>query len=114
MAAFSKAAVTSNPAARQAAYDLWCADEEDGETFNACNQIYDTLLQFKFGTSQVQPALAEKVDGNANQTVYTVTLRKGVRFSNGATLDANDVVASFAAQWDYRNPNHKGNTGVFQ
>ncbi len=93
---------------------LWCADEEDGETFNACDQIYDKLLRYKFGTSEVEPALAEKVDANADLTEYTVTLRKGVKFSNGATLDANDVVASFAAQWDYKNPNHKGNTGVFQ
>jgi len=29
-------------------------------------------------------------------------------------LDANDVVASFAAQWDAASPNHVGRTGTFE
>jgi ABC-type transport system substrate-binding protein len=40
-------------------------------------------------------------------------LRYNITFSNGATLDANDVVASFAAIWDASSANHKGRTGEF-
>jgi peptide/nickel transport system substrate-binding protein len=30
------------------------------------------------------------------------------------TLDANDVVDSYAVQWDTKNPLHVGNTGTFE
>jgi peptide/nickel transport system substrate-binding protein len=36
-----------------------------------------------------------------------------VKFSDGADLDANDVVVSYAAQWDTKNPLHVGRTGAF-
>jgi hypothetical protein len=36
-----------------------------------------------------------------------------VLFHDGSTLDANDVVASFAFGLDAANPNHVGNTGSF-
>jgi ABC-type transport system substrate-binding protein len=37
-----------------------------------------------------------------------------VRFHDGTTLDANDVVLSFAAQWDAEHPLHAGREGRFQ
>jgi len=45
--------------------------------------------------------------------VWTCTLRDGVTFHNGATLDASDVVLSMAAQWDARSPLHVGRTATF-
>ena len=60
------------------------------------------------------PSLAEKYASNKELTEWTFNLRKGVKFHNGADLDANDVVATYAAQWDAKNPNHKGNSGVFE
>ena len=64
--------------------------------------------------STTEPALAVSNAVNADLTEYTFTLRDGVTFHNGATLDANDVVATFAAQWDAMSPNHVGRTGTFE
>jgi len=93
---------------------LWCGDESDGETLRACLQLYDSLLGYEFGGSGVRPALAESWESNTEATEWTFHLREGVTFTNGAELDANDVVASYAAQWDASNPNHKGNSGAFE
>ena len=93
---------------------LYCADESDGETFTACAQLFEGLLSFKIGSSEVQGALAESYAGNADATEWTFKLRPGVKFHNGATLDAGDVLASLGAMWDAKNPNHKGRTGVYE
>ena len=93
---------------------LFCADETDGETFRACLQIYDSLLAYEFGGTKPVAALAESWEANPDATEWTFSLRQGVKFHNGATLDANDVVATYSALWDAKNPNHKGNSGAFE
>jgi ABC-type transport system substrate-binding protein len=93
---------------------LFCADETDGETFRACLQIYDSLLAYEFGGTKPVAALAESWEANADATEWTFSLRQGVKFHNGATLDANDVVTTYSALWDAENPNHKGNSGAFE
>jgi len=93
---------------------LYCVDESDGETLRACEQIYDALLGYEFGGVKPIPALATAWEPNADATEWTFTLREGVTFHNGATFDANDVVATYAAQWDASNPNHVGRTGTFE
>jgi len=93
---------------------LWCGDETDGETLRGCEQMFESLLSYKTNGVETQAGLADTWEANADLTEWTFHLREGVKFHNGADLDANDVVATFAAQWDYTNPNHKGNTGVFE
>jgi peptide/nickel transport system substrate-binding protein len=93
---------------------LWPADETDGETFRPTLLIYSTLARFKPGGVEVIPDLAEKWDHSEDLLTWTFYLRREVRFTNGASLDANDVVATFAAQWDAKSPNHTGNSGVFE
>ena len=93
---------------------LYCADETDGETLRACEQVYDSLLGYAFGGVEPIPALAESWEANADATEWTFTLRQGVTFHNGAEFDANDVVATYNALWDAASPNHKGNTSVFE
>ncbi len=87
---------------------LWCADEEDGETFRACLQIYEGLLTFKVGSVDVEPALAESFKSSTDGMTWTFNLRKGVKFFSGHELDANDVVASYESQWNAKSPNHTG------
>ena len=93
---------------------LVCPDETDDETNRACSQIYQPLLMFAPGTAELIPALAVEWEANEDATVWTFTLRQGVQFHNGATLDANDVVATFVSQWDAQSPNHVGRTGSFE
>ncbi len=93
---------------------LWCGDETDGETINACMVLNEPLLKFKYGTTQTEPALATSYDTNADATQYTFHLRQGVKWSDGSAFTSADVFATYAALWDAKNPNHKGNTGVFE
>lgn len=92
---------------------LYCADETDGETFRACEQIAEALFSYKVGTTDVEPALAESYDVNADLTEWTFHLRPNVKFSDGSDFDANDVVATWDAQWDAASPLHKGRVGDF-
>jgi ABC-type transport system substrate-binding protein len=92
---------------------LWPADEDDYQTFRITRLLYDTLLMPGFSGTAFKPLLAENWQSSPDLTEWTFDLRYNVRFSNNATFDANDVVASFAAIWDASNPNHKGRTGEF-
>ena len=73
---------------------LYCADETDGETCRACEQINEALLSYKVGGTEVEPALAEKYVANDDLTEWTFNLREGVKFHDGSDSDAKDVVAT--------------------
>jgi ABC-type transport system substrate-binding protein len=92
---------------------LYCADESDGESLRVCEQISESLLRYQVGGTEVEPSLAESYEPNDDLTEWTFHLRPGVTFSNGATLDASDVVMSLAVQWDAANPLHVGRDGSF-
>jgi ABC-type transport system substrate-binding protein len=93
---------------------LYCGDETDGETLRACEQIKESLYAYKVGGTDTEPALAESCTPNEDLSVWTCTLRSGVTFHDGATLDANDVVTSYAVQWDAKHPLHIGRSGAFE
>jgi ABC-type transport system substrate-binding protein len=93
---------------------LWPADETDLDTFRITRLLYDTLVTNSFGSNNLSTGLADSWKSNTNATEWTFYLRYNIKFSNGAALDANDVVASFAAIWDASNPNHTGRTGEFK
>jgi len=92
---------------------LYCADETDGESLRACEQMLESLMAYEVGGTAVEPALATACEPNDDLTVWTCTLREGVLFHDGSSLDANDVVMSWAVQWDASNPLHVGNSGAF-
>ncbi|HNQ94050.1 MAG TPA: ABC transporter substrate-binding protein, partial [Anaerolineales bacterium] len=94
---------------------LYCADETDGESLRACEQVTEPLLAYEIGgTATETSGLAESYTASDDLTVWTFTLRQGVTFHDGSTLDANDVVLSYVVQWDASHPLHKGNTGAFE
>ncbi|MEW6704844.1 MAG: ABC transporter substrate-binding protein [Pseudomonadota bacterium] len=74
--------------------------------------LYDTLLQMKPGTTQVEPALAERWEVSADGKVYTLHLRKGVQFHTTPwfkptrELNADDVVWSLSRINDKQHPAH--------
>jgi peptide/nickel transport system substrate-binding protein len=59
-------------------------------------------------------SLADTWESNTDLTEWTFYLRYEVRFSDESELDANDVVASFAALWDANSTNHIGNSGEYE
>ena len=93
---------------------LYCADETSSVAHMACAQLLEGLLLFAPGSAAVGPALATACEPVPELTSWTCALRSGVTFHDGATLDANDVVLSFAAAWDAEHPLHAGRTGEFQ
>lgn len=93
---------------------LFCQDETDGESLAPCQQIVETLLGYAIDSGNVVPELATGCEPNEDSTVWTCTLREGVVFHDGSTLDAGDVVASWGAGIDAANPYHIGNTGAFE
>ncbi len=91
---------------------LYCMDEGDSASLTVCHQVMQGLVQNgKDGTPV--PALASSYGVSKDMMVVTFELQRGIRFQNGFTLDANDVVASFAAALDVTNPYHTGDTGFF-
>ncbi|MEZ4718672.1 MAG: ABC transporter substrate-binding protein [Caldilineaceae bacterium] len=92
---------------------LYCADESDGEALRACEQAMESLLAYEPGTGAVVASLATDWSANDELTEWTFTLRDGVKFHNGAMLDANDVVMSYVVQWDASHPLHTGRDGSF-
>lgn len=92
---------------------LYCADETDGESLDSCQQVLEGLYRYNVD-GVAEPALAKECTPNEDLTEWVCTLREGVKFHDGSMLDANDVVASWAAGIDASNPNHKGNTGAFE
>jgi ABC-type transport system substrate-binding protein len=92
---------------------MYCADETDGESLRACEQVMEPLYGFEVGGTATEPMLATECAANEDLSVWTCTLRDGVSFHDGAALDANDVVTSYAVQWDAANPLHVGRDGSF-
>lgn len=53
--------------------------------------VYDRLMRWNPDAAEFEPKLAESLEANADNTVWTLTLRDGVKFSNGDALTAEDV-----------------------
>ncbi len=83
------------------------ARETDGESFYATHQIFDTLVEFKTGTTEVVPALATSWDVAPDGLTYTFHLRKGIKFHDGTAFNADAVVFSYMRQLDENNEYYK-------
>ena len=79
--------------------------------FRILMNIYDGLVRYKNGLLEVEPSLATSWTINDDGTVYTFTLRDGVKFHDGTTLNADAVKFNFDRMLDENHPYH--NTGPF-
>ncbi len=63
----------------------------DGASWNLIKAIFDGLMGYKVGTTDLTPALAESYSVSPDGLTYTFKLRAGVKFHNGRPLTAEDV-----------------------
>ncbi|KQR35986.1 ABC transporter substrate-binding protein [Deinococcus sp. Leaf326] len=76
----------------------------DGISILVQRQIYDTLVDFKDGTTDLVPGLATSWSSNAAATSWTFKLRPGVKFHDGTPLNADAVVFNLSRWWDKAHP----------
>lgn len=83
----------------------------DGTTFNASSHpIYNRLVEFKNGSTEIEPGLAESWKISKDSKTYTFSLRKGVKwqanefFKPTRDFNADDVVYSFEVQMNKTHP----------
>lgn len=78
----------------------------------AAETLYNRLVDFKPGTTEIQPALAESWDIGSDGLTYTFHLRRGVKFHSTdyfkptREMNADDVLWSFQRQLDPTHPWH--------
>ena len=66
----------------------------DGESAKVCDMIYDTLVQYRDDTTDIEPALAETWHGSADGLTWIFRLRQGIQFHDGTPFTADAVVFS--------------------
>ena len=96
---------------------LFTATISDPKTFNpitrrrrsrrnvAIGELFDALVRLNPRTTEMEPALAERWEHNADGTVCTFHLRHDVRWHDGQPFTAADVVFTFDAIFDEHVPN---------
>lgn len=78
-----------------------------GESWKVVAQIYDTLVRYKPGTFELEPALAESWEVSDDGLEWTFHLRDDVTFHDGTPLNAEAVAFTFERARDENHPYHQ-------
>jgi ABC-type transport system substrate-binding protein len=76
--------------------------------------VFDSLVRYKPGTTEVEPGLAKSWDISPDGLTYTFHLRTGVTFHDGSKFDAHEYVQTLDRQLKKDDPNTIYNTGPVQ
>src|SRR6188474_322735 len=63
----------------------------DWQNWSVIKSIFDGLMDYKPGTTELEPDLAESYTVSEDGLTYTFKLHEGVKFHNGRPLTASDV-----------------------
>lgn len=70
----------------------------EGATPLIARQVFDTLVAYREGSTEIEPALATRWAVSRDGLVWTFALREGVRFHDNSPLNAAEVAGSFQRQ----------------
>jgi peptide/nickel transport system substrate-binding protein len=77
---------------------------DDGESAHVIENVYEGLVAFGSGTTQIVPALAEKWETSPDGLVWTFRMRPGVQFHDGTPVDAEAVRFTMQRLFDASGP----------
>ncbi|WP_106753587.1 ABC transporter substrate-binding protein [Pannonibacter carbonis] len=63
----------------------------DWQNWSMIKSLFDGLMDYEPGTTNLRPGLAESYEATADGLTYTFKLREGVKFHNGRVMTAEDV-----------------------
>jgi dipeptide transport system substrate-binding protein len=91
-----------------------------GTSLDAARPVYNQLVEFERGSTNVVPSLAESWEISPDGTVITFKLRPGVKIHSGVNgftptrdFNADDVIWSFERQWKAEHPYNKVSGGAY-
>ncbi|MGG6294200.1 ABC transporter substrate-binding protein [Leptolyngbya sp. AN02str] len=76
----------------------------DGNSIYVQQQIYDRLIDFEPGTTNLAPGLATEWENSDDGLTWTFTLRNDVTFHDGTPFNAEAVRANINRWWDPADP----------
>ena len=78
----------------------WCAMDASPAALRLCALVTPGLYAFDGATLEARPALASRCTPSPGARTWTCRLREDLAYSDGARVDAGDVVESIRAQAD--------------
>ncbi len=81
--------------------------ENDGESFKVCDNIYETLVTYAPGSTDLQPLLARSWQTSPDGRTWTFRLRTDVEFHDGTAFDAHAMLFSLERQFNPDHPFHR-------
>lgn len=85
----------------------------DSESIEVGDLIFEGLVRWKPGTTDIEPGLATAWSTSPDGRHWTFDLRPGVTFHDGSPFDARAVTFSFERLLDPKHPRYLGESGAY-